>query len=153
VEQELPGDGCSSADLDVLFDVGRTLGKLYAVMYEFEHMPGQILPLGDWIDLTLRKAETWAAERHHDEYVRALRSQIRNDHRNFRIRFGLVHGDLRAPNVLRHGQSLGLIDFNCKYDRRCCMNHIAGMVFACCLFVSCFFLSDTIRVCPDGSFD
>ena len=37
--------------------------------------------------------------------------------------------------------------------RRCCMNHIAGMVFACCLFVSCFFLSDTIRVCPNGSFD
>jgi len=116
VEQELPGDGCSSADLDILFDVGRTLGKLYSVMYEFEHMPGQILPLDDWIDLTLRKAETWAAERHHDEYVRAFRSQVRNNHRNFRVRFGLVHGDVRAPNVLRHGQSLGLIDFNCKYD-------------------------------------
>ena len=56
VEQELPGDGCSGADLGVLFDVGRTLGKLYSVMYEFEHMPGQILPLGDWIDLTLQKS-------------------------------------------------------------------------------------------------
>ena len=37
--------------------------------------------------------------------------------------------------------------------RRCCMNHIADMVFACCLFVSRFFLSDTIRVCPNGSSD
>ncbi len=36
---------------------------------------------------------------------------------------------------------------------RCCMNHISGMVLACCLFVSCFFLSDRIRVCPNGSFD
>ena len=37
--------------------------------------------------------------------------------------------------------------------RRCCMNPIADMVLACCLFVKCFFLFDTIRVCPNGSFD
>ena len=37
--------------------------------------------------------------------------------------------------------------------RRCCMNPIAGMVLACCSFVSCFFPSAPIGVCPNGSFD
>ena len=36
---------------------------------------------------------------------------------------------------------------------RCCMNHIAGMVVACCFLFSCFFRSAPIGVCPDGSFD
>ena len=40
-----------------------------------------------------------------------------------------------------------------RFDRRCCMNPIAGMVLACCLFVSCIFLLGTTGVCPDGSFD
>ena len=38
-------------------------------------------------------------------------------------------------------------------QRRCCMNHIAGMVVACCFLFSCFFRSAPIGVCPDGSFD
>ena len=37
--------------------------------------------------------------------------------------------------------------------RRCCMNHIWGMLVECCFLVSCFFLLDTTGVCPDGSFD
>ena len=36
---------------------------------------------------------------------------------------------------------------------RCCMNHIAGMVVACCFLFSCFFRSAPIGVCPAGSFD
>ena len=39
------------------------------------------------------------------------------------------------------------------FEGRCCMNHIAGMVLACCFFVSFFFRSAPIGVCPDGSFD
>ena len=39
------------------------------------------------------------------------------------------------------------------YNRRCCMNHIAGMALACCFFVSFFFRSAPIGVCPAGSFD
>ena len=40
-----------------------------------------------------------------------------------------------------------------EVKRRCCMNPIAGMVLACCWFVSCFFRSAPIGVCPDESFD
>ena len=42
---------------------------------------------------------------------------------------------------------------NLLSDWRCCMNHIAGMVVACCFLFSCFFRSAPIGVCPAGSFD
>ena len=37
--------------------------------------------------------------------------------------------------------------------RRCCMNHVSGMLVECCFLFSCFFRSAPIGVCPDGSFD
>ena len=40
-----------------------------------------------------------------------------------------------------------------QVPRRCCMNPIGGILVSSCFLVSCFFLSDTIRVCPDASFD
>ena len=62
----------------------------------------------------------------------------------------IVHNHCKVSKELgRHLDTLKLLEFNW----RCCMNHIAGMVLACCLFVSFFFLFDTIRVCPNGSSD
>lgn len=116
IEQELPGVDCSGVDLYILPNLGRALGKLHACMYEFKDVPGHVGSLHDWIDLTLKKAEKWAAEQDHDEYVRKLRSKIHNHHRDLQGRFGLTHGDIRGPNVLRNEMSVGFIDFKCKYE-------------------------------------
>ena len=56
------------------------------------------------------------------------------------------------PSPISQEDREHLLDLPDRWGR-CCMNHIAGMVLACCSFVSFFFRSAPIGVCPDGSFD
>ena len=72
--------------------------------------------------------------------------QITDDH------FRALYSGTPFEYFLYDSAKLGQVR-NFATSRRCCMNPIAGMVLACCWFVSCFFRSAPIGVCPAGSFD
>lgn len=116
LERVVPGNECSASNLEILPQVGREIGRIHAATYENEPVPGCVSTLGEWIDQTLEKAQSWATEWDHGDEVRNFRSTIDMTHRDMKARFGLTHGDPRSPNVLASGDILGFVDFNCTFE-------------------------------------
>jgi len=120
VEQFVSGVECSDTNLDILPQVGREVGRIHAATYENKTVPGCVGTLGEWIDETLAKAQTLAVEWNHGDPMHVFGSTIRAEFRDLKSRFGLTHGDVRSANVLAEGDTVGFVDFNCKFEPQLC---------------------------------
>ena len=113
IESELPGVDCGSNRLDILPEVGKGLALIHNASEKFAKSPAESRPLAEYVEQKLTRAQKQNLSPNEKIALSELRDLLTTDHQeklNISVRWLTTHGDVRGPNVLVDGNTVGFTD-------------------------------------------